>query len=479
MAATPQISPAAGIEAAPAWETSFRGNPERRRVVGWACLAGFLTLGALTALASSADQWHPVALVLVLAAFGVVSDLLALRRNTPQFGSLVTTSSAPLVLAMTLLGPAPAVAICSLSLSAGAIRNRTPWPEQAANLANYAAFCLLGGLAASSLSQRLELDPSQAGFALIVLVVYVMSVWLSHVFNATTGYLLYGDPIAKRFWWQVKDAPGAEGPTALLTAAIAYIYGTTGGVTALGLLAFIELLSQYFAHGMMISRDRAGVLEKQTEQLAELSASRGRLVGQVIAAEETERRRLAEALHDEALQNLLAAQRGLSTRDDRGIDDALVGVERTIAELRSTIFNLHPAVLENTGIAAALRAVAAEQAERAGFRCEVDVDEHATGFNDSMLFVLGREQLTNVAKHAGASEVALVVTRNGDELVMDVRDDGCGITPERQATALEQGHIGLASSSERVEAVGGTLDIDTGPGKGTRIRTTIPLSSPS
>src|SRR4029453_3307668 len=110
---------------------------------------------------------------------------------------------------------------------------------------------------------------------------------------------------------------------------------------------------------------------------------------------------------------------------------------------------------------------------RGGFRCEVDVDEHATGLHDSLLFVLGREQLTNVAKHAAGAEGALVISRNGDEIVMDVRDDGRGITPGRCAAALEHGHIGLASSSERVEAVGGRLDIETSPGRGTRIRTTI------
>jgi two-component system NarL family sensor kinase len=391
----------------------------------------------------------------------------------------VTTSSAPLVLAMTLLGAAPAVAMCSLSLIAGAVHDRLPRPELAANLANYAAFCLIGGLVSDALSRSLGLEPSDLAFALVVLVAYALAVGLSHAFNATTGHLLYGDPIWKRMWWQSRDAPASEGPTALLTAAICYVYGTTGGVPAVGLLAFIELLSQYFARGMLISRDRARALERQTQQLAELSASRGRLVGQVIAAEESERRRLAEALHDEALQNLLVAQRGLATLDDRGIDDARTGIGRTIEELRNTIFNLHPTVLETTGLAAALRAVAAQQAERAGFRFEVDVDEHATGIHDSLLFVLGREQLTNVAKHAGAADVALVVTRNGDELVMDVRDDGCGITPERRGAALEHGHIGLASSAERVEAVGGSFDIESEPGRGTRIRTTIPLTLPS
>jgi two-component system NarL family sensor kinase len=200
-------------------------------------------------------------------------------------------------------------------------------------------------------------------------------------------------------------------------------------------------------------------------------------VGQVLAAEETERRRLAEALHDEALQNLLFARQGFPAGISDKADRAQEAIGRTIEQLRSAIFDLHPAVLEHAGLEAALREVAERQAERAGFEAEIDVDPAACGPLDPLLFVLGREQLTNAAKHSGATEVEVVVARNDGHVVMEVSDNGCGLEDGHQRIAVEQGHIGLASSAERVEALGGELEIESPAGGGTRIRTILPLRS--
>lgn len=281
---------------------------------------------------------------------------------------------------------------------------------------------------------------------------------------------------------------GAEASTSFLTAGAGYAYGVVG-LEALGLVAVAQLTSQYLTISLVLSHDRAEALQKradelaalhvtleaQASRLAEVSASRGRLVGQVMQAEETERRRLAEALHDDALQNLLFARQGFPAGISDKADRARDAIAGTIEQLRGAIFDLHPAVLAHAGLEAALRDVADHQAERAGFQAAVDIDPEACGPLDSLLFVLGREQLTNAAKHSGATEVELVVARNNGRVVMEVSDNGCGLQPGRRHTAVEQGHIGLASSAERVEALGGELDIDSEPGRGTRIRTTLPL----
>ena len=133
-------------------------------------------------------------------------------------------------------------------------------------------------------------------------------------------------------------------------------------------------------------------------------------------------------------------------------------------------------MLEHAGLGAALGEIADNQAARAGFRAEVDVDPAACGDHDSLLFVLGREQLVNAAKHSGATDVGLVISRDNGRVVMEISDNGCGMDPESRRKALRQGHIGLASSAERVEALGGELEIDSEPGRGTRIRTTLPLA---
>jgi len=464
--------------------------PERRqRVVSLACLLVFAFSVAVAALTSRASDWQPTDVVLVLLAFAVASELMVLRHDSPAHPAWIITSSAPTVLAITLAGPAPGLAIGAASLLVDTARRRPPFTWVCSNFANYGVFLVSGGLLARWLAGALELSPDDAGFAALVLAIYAFQVGLSFLNNAVTGWFLYRDPVGDQFRRELRYMVGAEMPLSFLTAGTSYAYGAIG-LEALGLLAIIQLTFQYLAFNLVRSQERANALQRHADELAEmhaalkqqagrlseLSASRGRLVGQVLQAEEVERRRLAEALHDEALQELLAARQGLAPVGDARAERARESVGRAIAQLRGAIFDLHPAVLEHAGLAAALGEVADNQAARAGFRAEVDVDPAACGDHDSLLFVLGREQLVNAAKHSGATDVGLVISRDDGRVVMEVSDNGCGIDPEIRRKALRQGHIGLASSAERVEALGGELEVDSQPGRGTRIRTTLPLS---
>ena len=153
------------------------------------------------------------------------------------------------------------------------------------------------------------------------------------------------------------------------------------------------------------------LLTRRTEEIEDLAESRGRLVAQALDSEDRERRRLAEALHDEAIQNLLAARHELSAgSEDGGTDLELVklGLDRTVDQLRDAVFDLHPYVLEHAGLTPALEAFAERQARRGGFDWRVEVDPGAEGHADALLFSLARELITNVAKHAEAREVVVV-----------------------------------------------------------------------
>ena len=216
------------------------------------------------------------------------------------------------------------------------------------------------------------------------------------------------------------------------------------------------------------------LLARRADEVERLAADRGRLVAQALDAEDRERRRLASALHDEAVQNLLAARHELAAGGDlRFVQE---GLDRTIGELRDAIFDLHPAALDHAGLAAALEAVAAHAGRRAGFDWQVEVDDDATGLHDQLLFSLARELVINVAKHADARTVAMRVRRTPAELVLEVADDGVGLDPARLRDAPLDGHIGLASATERVEALDGTLEIASDPGRGTLVRARIPLT---
>ncbi len=219
------------------------------------------------------------------------------------------------------------------------------------------------------------------------------------------------------------------------------------------------------------------LLTRRSQQVEALSAARGRLVAQALDAEERERRRLAEALHDEAIQNILAARQELAAAPADGGDLALVqrGLDATVVQLRDALFDLHPYLLDHAGLEAALRAVAERAARRGGFQWTVAVTGEVPPERERLVFSLVRELLANAARHARADQVDVRVEASGGALRVSAADDGVGIADGRLDHAVRDGHIGLASSFERVEALDGRLDIVSEAGAGTRVSATIPL----
>jgi two-component system NarL family sensor kinase len=226
----------------------------------------------------------------------------------------------------------------------------------------------------------------------------------------------------------------------------------------------------------------AVLLDRRAQRIRELADSRRSLVTQALGAEARARRELSYALHDELVQELLCAQQDLKlARRGRTeyIDRAEAALADAVRRLRREIFRLHPHVLETAGLEAALEAVAGEQVRDGAARPLITVAPDARGVDDELLFSLGRELLTNAARHAGAHQVELTVVRAGAAIVLTCRDDGRGMAPRRREEALADGHLGLAACTERVEALGGTLAVVTSPGAGTDVRAVIPAAAPA
>jgi signal transduction histidine kinase len=203
---------------------------------------------------------------------------------------------------------------------------------------------------------------------------------------------------------------------------------------------------------------------------------------QQVEVSEGERRRWAQELHDGALQSLAAVRITLAaalqgrgedrdTQIERAAEQTVEGLEDQITELSRLINDLRPASLERLGLHGALDALVEESANRGEFGAETEIAIAAplSGDEERGVYRLVQEALTNVVKHAGAGQVAVTVLADDGQVRIEVRDDGKGFDPSAGPGR------GLLGMRERVEMLGGELEVDSHPGEGTRIATALPL----
>ncbi len=223
-------------------------------------------------------------------------------------------------------------------------------------------------------------------------------------------------------------------------------------------------------------RDAEAKIRAQNEEIARLAAERGQLVAQVAEAEQRTRQRIAQTLHDDALQSLLAAhQELLEAAPGRAqVTRAHEVIGLAIDRVREAVGSLHPVTLEVGGFDQALGAVARRAGRRGGWEAEIELAPDAFGTTDELVLGVARELLDNCALHARATRVAVSLRRLGDEVVLEVSDDGVGIAPGRRREAIREGHVGLASIIQRVETAGGSFEFDPRADPGALARAKIP-----
>lgn len=215
---------------------------------------------------------------------------------------------------------------------------------------------------------------------------------------------------------------------------------------------------------------------RQSRAIADLAQARGELVSQLMLAEERTRQRIAQVLHDDALQSLLAAHQDLrEAPGPEGTSRALQALEGTIERIREAVAALHPVTHQQGDLQTALSAIVRQHAARGGFRYTVRVEPEAFGIQDELVLSAARELVMNVAKHAEASRCSVSVERRGDRIHLEVADDGVGIPAGRQQRAVKEGHIGLASTVQRMKAIGGDGEVSSTVGKGTVVTASIPV----
>lgn len=225
-----------------------------------------------------------------------------------------------------------------------------------------------------------------------------------------------------------------------------------------------------------VARKLLGASEKAElkRRMLELEATRA----QAVWSAEAERRRIERDLHDGAQARLVALAMDLGRARERLADDpqaAQLLVEQaheeakaTIADLRNLARGIHPAVLTDRGLDAALSSLAARSS--IPVQIDVDLDERPSAAIESIAYFVVAEALTNVAKHARATEAGVAVHREGSSLIVEVADNGVG-------GASLVGDGGLAGLNDRVAGVDGTLTVASPKGGPTLIRAELPCVS--
>lgn len=237
--------------------------------------------------------------------------------------------------------------------------------------------------------------------------------------------------------------------------------------------------------------DQIGVAVENARLLEELKAKeqmRLHLLEKVITAQEDERKRVARELHDEtgqSLTSLIVSLKALESmtnlpelREKAAELRALGGA--ILRDVHDLAFQLRPSVLDHLGMVAAIQRLVEDYTQKVGLHIDLQVfgfeERRLPPATETALYRLVQEALTNVAKHAGAKNVSVILKNGGTSVQAVVEDDGKGFNvAEVMGYAAKDKKLGLFGMEERAALVGGKLTIESTPGKGTTVFVEVPL----
>jgi len=225
--------------------------------------------------------------------------------------------------------------------------------------------------------------------------------------------------------------------------------------------------------------EMADALVEKQAKLAEMSS-------RVIAAQEEERRRLSREIHDSLGQDLTTVLLGLKRLESAAsVDEVRAALPPLRSRLGSTIEGLRglaralrPSVLDDFGLAAAIRSSVAEFEGATPIKVELDVgalEARVPGDAEIVLYRVFQEAMINVTRHAHATTARVCASRDAGSVRLSVADDGAGFDASPSRPVTHEG-VGLFSMAERLALLGGTLRVDTAPGRGTTIIAEVPLN---
>ena len=234
--------------------------------------------------------------------------------------------------------------------------------------------------------------------------------------------------------------------------------------------------------------DQAAVALANARLLSDLrleQETRRGLAAAIVLAQEDERRRVAEGLHDgpvqelvgvglmlDALSSQLASEAPEAAAD---VDRAAAAAREAVRALRRAIVDLHPMALEELGFAAATRSLV-ERLEWRGVRVELDlaVADDLSETRRTVAFRVVQEAVANILNHADPTRVTIRARERDGSIEIEVRDDGRGFDPGLPRPGVAEGHLGIAAIEERAALAGGRLTITSAEGRGTTLLLVLP-----
>ncbi len=249
------------------------------------------------------------------------------------------------------------------------------------------------------------------------------------------------------------------------------------GLTAL--MGRVDLLQPGERLAVPRHGDVAHIIRTFNDMLDRLESERGGSNAHALAAQEGERKRIAQELHDEIGQSLTAVLLGLKRTFDRapdGLREELRAVAETIRasldEVRTVARRLRPGVLEDLGLHTAISALASDFTEATEIPVTRRLDRGLPSLNgpvELVLYRIAQEALTNIARHACATRVQLTLDREVDSVVLRITDDGRGMLGVNDGA-------GIRGMRERALLIGANLSLGPGPAGGTEVRLVVPIT---
>ena len=447
-----------------------------RALIAYVTAVSAVAAGLLTWLVRPVSDWLTLsaasAVVFVMSVFAV------------RMGTIIRTAWTPTVFvhigACITFGPAGAAATAIAESLGVAVRSRNGWFRTIFNVADQS----LAGLAAWAVYMTVR-DLGHKSLAAIILgslAAAMAHLVVNHGVLIGVIRIEQNPPFTRILQRWASRMPYNIG-YGLSAWTLVLMYSRAGAVGFIALTIPVLLLQGFLV--LFARRVQAYEAEQAAHQ-----KEREALLQKAVDASEAERRRIARDLHDGVVQNLAgmaftltATASEMKEKGDLNGNAGLLDLLETSAEetrsamkdLRTLIIEIAPPTLRREGLHAALLEVLRTiQSGGTQTRLELPSNMRLRQDRASLIFRVAQEVLRNVAAHAEAQHVSVVLKEINEMAVLRITDDGKGFSQEDVARRRAEGHVGTNAIVELAEEAGGTLDIHSEPGKGTRVTLTVP-----